>query len=219
LLSLHWGTLTMDITRLDREQLYQWLVDELGKLDLGGGRIRQNYAVTVEPAVPSLRDYFHVGTAEAPILTIDSIEATALDDLAEFLDQCGEVQACLDGVDDLMLQDANITDGRIVTATSVAVALTALTAAPIAMLTAPFPKFSVPHWPSSILAPSSFKTRALPENQIIFVHPCRPVSYIVQPITDIVRQGHKASLFVKTAVYRLRRDEKVPMTRLAINEQ
>jgi hypothetical protein len=208
---------TMDMTRLDVEELYRWLRSGLGMLDLGGGRIRPNYLVAVERAVPTSRDYFHVGTAECPVLTIDSIEATALDDLAEFLDEHGEARACLDRVDELLLQDANISDGGI--ATSVAAAMTALTAAPIAVLTASFPRFGLPVWPSSILAPATFKTRALPENQIVFVHPCRPTSYIVQPIADIVQQGPVATLCVKAAVYRLRRHQKVLMTRFLIDEE
>jgi hypothetical protein len=203
----------MDVDSLSKAELSAWLNSKLDQGRLVAGGLDPPFTIFRARATDR-PGWEHVGTASSPLLTIDSLQAAAYETLAEFLLHEPEAGRVVRELDMLLLADAAMRDGGIVSTFDGAHRSTP--AAAIAVLTPAFPRYDIPEWARRLRAPPIIVSEALADDQLVFVHSSRRAEYLIEPIADIHRNGPESVLYLRAALQRPRGQQRVSMTRFRV---
>jgi hypothetical protein len=204
----------MDVMNLDRNQLYRWVKDELECNVLGGAKIGSVYSVSFS-GEPATSHPLHLATAAVPVIEIDNCGAEPCDTFKAFLDYEPDARQISEEVDKILLQDTNVSELPATTTAQAAIAQ--LREAPLAALVSKVPTDEILRWMYSHSPLQVFKTGALAEDEILFIHVGnRPTSYLIRPLVGITNRGHRASINIRADVFKSKRDERVRISKARI---
>jgi hypothetical protein len=182
----------MKLDEFDKAKVLRWLTEQISDDDLCGGRT-DGFDVRVgRVGSASL-----LGTAKTA-LELDSLEAAVHADEAAYLRSCHEdALAPIHEAGALLLGDAAVSTATPTLASSLSAAILGV---PQASLTVLLPWWRYPPTEPVPHPAMARRSRCIPDDGAVLVHPARPCGYVLEPLSDVVRNGTSSVVHLVIAV-------------------
>lgn len=183
----------MKLDEFDKTKVLGWLIEQTTEDDLCGGRV-DGFDVQLGRvgSAPFL------GTAKT-LLTLDSLEAAVHASEAAYLRSCHEdALTPIREAGDILLGDAAASTP--ILASSL---LGATLGAPQACLTVLLPWWRYPPTEPVPYPTTPLRSRCMPDDGAVLVHPARTCAYVLEPMADVIRDGSRSFLHLVIGVARI----------------